>query len=103
MYSDLGLIDPEGNQVAYVGEYPLENKNYLDSRWYKETVSKGYNISDIYLGLRGVPHLNVSVSKLIDNKEWVLRATLRPAALRRIVEKVNNWRVRGSIYYQQCQ
>ncbi len=22
MYSDLGLIDPEGNQVAYVGEYP---------------------------------------------------------------------------------
>ncbi|WP_049760015.1 sensor histidine kinase [Maridesulfovibrio salexigens] len=89
MYSDLGLIDPEGNQVAYVGEYPLENKNYLDSRWYKETVGKGYNISDIYLGLRGVPHLNVSVSKLIDNKEWVLRATLRPAALRRIVEKVN--------------
>ncbi len=89
MYSDLGLIDPEGNQVAYVGEYPLENKNYLDSRWYKETVSKGYNISDIYLGLRGVPHLNVSVSKLINNKEWVLRATLRPAALRRIVEKVN--------------
>ena len=89
MYSDLGLIDAEGNQVAYVGEYSLENKNYLNSGWYKETVSNGYNISDIYLGLRGVPHLNVSVSKLIDNKEWVLRATLRPDALRKIVEKVN--------------
>ncbi|WP_415718361.1 sensor histidine kinase [Maridesulfovibrio sp.] len=89
MYSDLGLIDPDGNQVAYVGDYPLENKNYLESDWYRKTISKGYNISDIYLGLRGVPHLNVSVSKLIANKEWVLRATLRPGALRRLAEKVN--------------
>lgn len=88
-YSDLGLVDPAGNQVVYVGEYPLENKNYRESSWYVNTLEKGYNISDIYIGLRGVPHLNVSVAKVIDNRRWVLRATLRPAALRRLAEKVN--------------
>lgn len=89
MYSDLGLIDPDGNQVAYVGDYPLENKNYKKTEWYRNTISNGYNISDIYLGLRGVPHLNVSVSRLIGRDKWVLRATLRPGALRRLAEKVN--------------
>ncbi|WP_432736129.1 sensor histidine kinase [Maridesulfovibrio sp. FT414] len=89
MYSDLGLIDQDGNQVAYVGDFPLENKNYRDSEWYRKTLETGYNVSDIYLGLRGVPHLNVSVAKAIGDRRWVLRATLRPGALRRLAEKVN--------------
>ncbi len=88
-YSDVGLISPEGVQVAYVGDFPLEDKNYSSSPWYRSTLKNGYNVSDFYLGKRGVPHLNISVCKLVDNQPWVLRATLRPEALRALIENVN--------------
>ena len=74
--TDLGVIDRSGRHVAYAGPYgrQLAGRNYADAAWYKETMSSGRYVSDVFLGYRGVPHQIVAVADR--ERGWILRATI---------------------------
>ncbi|MGE4292127.1 MAG: ATP-binding protein [Desulfovibrio sp.] len=77
-FVDLGLIDGSGHQVAYVGPYQLQGRNYGDQLWFRRTLEKGSFISGVYLGYRDVPHLIVAIKCSVreSGEQYVLRATL---------------------------
>lgn len=75
--SDIGVINATGQQVAYIGPYPLEGKNYSDQAWFKEVVERGIYISDVFLGFRNEPHLVIAIShELGDGSFYVLRTSI---------------------------
>lgn len=76
-FVDLGIIDDQGNQRAYVGPYALQGKNYADQDWFQQVFQKGRYVSEVYLGFRRVPHLVIAVKHANGNGDfYVLRATL---------------------------
>jgi len=75
--SDIGVIDASGQQIAYIGPYPLEGKNYSDQDWFKEVVAKGIFVSDVFLGFRNDPHLIIAISyELPDGSFYILRTSI---------------------------
>ena len=75
-FSDLGVIDSEGNHRAYVGPYDLMARNYRDHPWFQPTVERGIFISDVYLGYRRIPHFIIAVKQQDADGFWILRATV---------------------------
>jgi two-component system, NtrC family, sensor kinase len=76
-FVDLGLIDPSGLQVSYVGPYELKGKNYADQDWFQEVKIQGTYISDVFMGYRKFPHFVIAVETTTDaGKSWTLRATI---------------------------
>ncbi len=75
-FIDIGVIDSEGNHLAYVGPYDLLDKNYRDAEWFKEVEIQGRYISDVFLGFRNVPHCVIAVKSGNGSKPWFLRATI---------------------------
>ena len=74
-FMDIGVIDSSGNQMSYVGPYPLEGKNYRNQDWYKQAVERGVHVSDVFLGYRMVPHIVISVKHVIPNGSfYIVRA-----------------------------
>ena len=74
---DLGLLNSEGKQIAYSGPFELKGKSYGDQPWFQEVLQKGTNVSDVFLGYRGVPHMTIAVAATERNgRKYVLRATL---------------------------
>ncbi|GAB6907329.1 Signal transduction histidine-protein kinase AtoS [Desulfosarcina cetonica] len=86
--TDIGVIDHNGRHLAYVGPYPLLDKNYADAEWFKEVMTKGLYISDMFMGFRQEPHFIIAVSRLEGNEEWILRATVNTDVFRTLVENV---------------
>jgi signal transduction histidine kinase len=64
-FADLGLVDQNGNQHPYVGDYPLDRRNYRGEAWFEQASRKGTFVSDVFLGYRGAPHF-VAVVKTLD-------------------------------------
>jgi len=76
-FTDLGLIDPLGNQRSYVGPFNLLGVNYSEQDWYREVCKRGVYISDVFLGFRQVPHIVIAVKRSLPNGSfYVFRATL---------------------------
>lgn len=76
-FVDLGLINPQGTQVNYVGPYDLEGKDYSEHETYQEVRIKGSYISDVFLGYRKFPHLVIAVErKSPSGRNWVLRSSI---------------------------
>jgi two-component system NtrC family sensor kinase len=75
-FVDLGLIDENGQHLAYVGPYNLKGLNYFRQPWFAETMSKGLYISDVYMGYRQVPHYIIAVRRQEENRAWILRSTI---------------------------
>ena len=74
---DLGVIDEQGIQVAYVGPYTLEGVSYMGEPWFREVSARGSYVSDVFLGYRNLPHIIVAVRQ--DPEEghpFVLRTTI---------------------------
>ncbi len=76
---DLGVIDAQGNHLAYVGPYSsqLTGKNYRDAAWFQETMRAGRYVSDVFTGYRDAPHFVVAVTD--PQRTWILRATINSA------------------------
>lgn len=87
-FVDLGLIDCEGVQVAYAGPYKLLGADYSDAQWYKQVHERRVYISDVSLGLRGVPHFIIALLVEVNGKEWVLRTTLDFIGFNELVEDI---------------
>jgi two-component system, NtrC family, sensor kinase len=77
-FLDLGVIDEEGNHLAYVGPYYsiLKKVNYKDETWFHEVMATGVYVSDVFLGFRKIPHFIIAVMVREKNRSWVLRATI---------------------------
>ena len=87
-FVDLGIFDSHGVHVAYVGPYKLSGKIYSDATWFKEVLSKGIYLSDVFLGFRNVPHFVVAISKTFQGKPWVIRTTIDTYRFSELVEKI---------------
>lgn len=87
-FVDLGVFDESGLHIAYEGPYALAGKNYKDSDWFKEVMSKGTYISDVFMGYRQVPHFIIAVMRSGGNKKWILRATIDTEFFSSLVESV---------------
>jgi signal transduction histidine kinase len=75
--SDIGVINAAGQQIAYIGPYSLEGKNYKDQDWFKEVVERGIYVSDVFLGFRNEPHLVIAISyELPDGSFYILRTAI---------------------------
>ena len=86
LYVDIGVIDMEGNHVAYAGSYDVRDANYKDADWFSQVRRKGVFVSDVFLGFRNFPHIIVAVMKEEGERAWVLRATMDSAVFNSIVQ-----------------
>lgn len=75
-FVDVGIIDAEGNHVAYVGPYQLKGLNYRNEEWFGETMLRGIYISDVFTGFRKFPHFVIAIMRREGEKTWILRATI---------------------------
>ncbi len=89
IFVDLGLVNSQGVQVAYAGPFRLEKANYCDADWFKQAIKTRFFISDVFLGLRGLPHFIVAVRKNWKGKDWILRATIDFKAFNNLVENIH--------------
>ncbi|MCB2226055.1 MAG: hypothetical protein KQH53_05195 [Desulfarculaceae bacterium] len=85
-FVDLGLIDQDGIQRAYMGPYNLQGRAYKDQDWYKEVQLRGIYVSDVFLGHRNFPHFVIAVRHEREGeKPYVLRATIDTGRLNNLL------------------
>jgi len=82
---DLGVIDRNGNQLAYSGPYNLTGLNYYQQPWFDEVLRRGKYISSVFMGFRQVPHVIIAVKGACDTDCWILRATIDSEIFNRLV------------------
>jgi signal transduction histidine kinase len=88
-FTDIGVIDQNGLQHTYVGPYQLAGVNYSDQEWFKEVLSKGTHISEVFLGFRQQPHLVIAVKHdLGGGNFYILRASIDTQQFNRILAEV---------------
>ena len=75
-FVDLGVIDDTGQHLAYAGPFKLEGLNYYGQPWFREVMSKGRYISDVYMGFRQLPHFIIAIRGRSQSRNWILRATI---------------------------
>ncbi len=88
VFVDLGLVNEDGRLLTYAGPFKLEEAKYSEAEWFKKAIKKHYFISDVFLGLRGLPHFIVTVKEYNKGKQYILRATIDFGAFNKLVEKV---------------
>ncbi|WP_462324965.1 sensor histidine kinase [Desulfoplanes sp.] len=89
-FIDIGVIDVHGVQRAYVGPYPLQDKNYKEQSWFGEVVVRGIYISDVFRGFRDVPHFIIAVKhQQEDGSFFILRATIDTSQFYDLVEHLD--------------
>jgi two-component system, NtrC family, sensor kinase len=84
---DLGLFDDRGQHIAYAGPYKLQNLNYSHESWFERVMVLGRYESDIFLGMRHLPHMVMAVKKREEGKDWILRATIDTDILSALVRE----------------
>jgi two-component system NtrC family sensor kinase len=88
VFVDLGVINSKGEQVAYAGPFKLARAEYSNSEWFQKAMQSEYYISDVFLGLRGLPHFIIAVRTNYKEETWILRATIDFVSFNSIVEKI---------------
>ncbi|MCX7822107.1 MAG: ATP-binding protein [Syntrophobacterales bacterium] len=88
VFVDIGFIREDGIQVAYAGPFKLGMAFYGNSEWFREAIKNPYSISDVFLGLRGLPHFVIAVRLEDEDRIWVLRSTIDFAYFTKIVENI---------------
>jgi two-component system NtrC family sensor kinase len=87
-FVDLGVIHASGEQVAYAGPFKLGKAMYHRADWFQVAMSRKYYISDVFLGLRGMPHFIIAVRNTRAGEPWILRATIDFVTFNTLVENV---------------
>ena len=85
---DLGVVSTDGSQVAYAGPFILGQADYSGAAWFREASRREYFISDVFAGLRGLPHFIIAVRSHCDGQSWILRATIDFVAFKNLVENI---------------
>ena len=87
-FVDLGVVNSHGEQIAYAGPFNLGKADYSDSEWFQEAIQSDFFISDVFLGLRGLPHFVIAVRNSWEDIHWILRATVDFVAFTTMVENI---------------
>lgn len=87
-FVDLGVVDERGIQVAYAGPFKLKEADYSQAPWFLKAMQGDTYISDVFPGLRGLPHFIVTVRQEYKGKKWILRATVDFDAFNSLVENL---------------
>jgi two-component system NtrC family sensor kinase len=88
VFVDLGLVGADGRQIAYAGPFKLDKAQYSDAEWFQQAMQRQYFISDVFLGLRGLPHFIVAVRISREGHVWILRSTIDFVAFNTLVESM---------------
>ncbi|MEJ2164003.1 MAG: ATP-binding protein [Desulfobacterales bacterium] len=89
VFVDLGVVNAGGEQVAYAGPFKLAQANYSQADWFRESMQRRYYISDVFMGLRGLPHFIVAVRSNYQDNPWILRATIDFVAFNSLVKSIH--------------
>jgi two-component system NtrC family sensor kinase len=87
-FVDLGVINDNGVQIAYAGPFKLAKADYSDAEWFRKAIQSEYFISDVFLGLRGLPHFIIAVRNSREDGHWILRATIDFVRFTTLVENI---------------
>ena len=88
-FVDLGVINARGVQIAYAGPFNLGKAVYSSAEWFKKAMeSDKVYVSDVFLGIRGLPHFIVAVRDNWNGEPWILRATIDFVAFNDLVENI---------------
>jgi two-component system NtrC family sensor kinase len=88
VFVDLSVIRENGLQVAYAGPFKLGKALYSTAEWFQKAMKSEYYISDVFLGLRGLPHFIVAVRENWKGESFILRATIDFVEFNNLVEKI---------------
>ncbi len=88
VFVDLGVVNSRGLQIAYAGPFNLGKAHYSSALWFQKAMKSDYFKSDVFLGLRGLPHFIIAVRENHDGEQWILRATVDFVAFNNLVEKI---------------
>ena len=88
VFVDLGIINSEGVQVAYAGPFKLGRAQYAKAEWFQQALQREHYKSDVFLGLRGLPHFIIAVKETWNGKTWILRATIDFVAFNNLVQEI---------------
>jgi len=88
VFVDLGVVNSQGLQVAYAGPFRLGEALYFEADWFKKAMNTRYFISDVFLGLRGLPHFIIAVRDDWMGDPWILRATIDFVAFNDFVKNI---------------
>ncbi len=87
-FVDLGIINAAGKQIAYAGPFKLARADYSDAGWFRKAIQSEFFISDVFLGLRGLPHFIIAVRNGDEDGRWILRATIDFVRFTTLVENI---------------
>ncbi len=88
VFTDLAVLNDQGEQIAYAGPFGLEGAHYKDADWFKMAITQPHYISDVFLGMRGFPHFTVTTRQFKDGKPWILRTSVHFQAFTDLVENI---------------
>jgi two-component system NtrC family sensor kinase len=88
VFVDLGVINYQGMQVAYAGPFKLGRALYADADWFQASMKQKAVISDVFLGLRGLPHFIIAVRENHNGEDWLLRSTIDFVTFNDLVENI---------------
>ncbi len=88
VFVDLGVVNDTGEQIAYAGPFKLAKAHYSDAEWFQQAMQRQYFISDVFLGLRGLPHFIVAIKTSQNEHSWILRSTIDFVAFNTLVESI---------------
>jgi two-component system NtrC family sensor kinase len=87
-FVDLGVINAAGKQTTYAGPFKLTQVDYSNADWFRKAIQSDYFISDVFLGLRGMPHFIIAVRDSRPDGYWILRATIDFVRFTNLVENI---------------
>jgi len=85
-FTDLGVIGASGKHISYIGPYDLMDKDYSETFWFTEVMTKGVYISDMFMGFRKTPHFIIAVLYSKGDTTWILRATIDTEFLSSLID-----------------
>ncbi|MCJ7595972.1 MAG: ATP-binding protein [Desulfobacterales bacterium] len=87
-FVDLGVVNERGIQTAYSGPFRLGKALYTEADWFKKAIQREYFVSDVFLGLRGLPHFIVAVRDNWRGEHWILRSSVDFVAFSDLVRNI---------------
>jgi signal transduction histidine kinase len=88
-FKDIGLIDANGNVLAYAGPHDLMGRNICNDECFRHVIKNGVYIRDITPGPQSSPQLIIAVKHVLpDNDFFVLRSALNTAILQTMLSQI---------------
>ena len=102
-FVDMGIIGMDGQHIAYVGPFDLKSANYAKAEWFSEVQRKGVVVTDVFLGLRKIPHFIIAVLRHAGGKSFILRATIDMEVLQALLQReYSGTHAEAFLVNQQC-